>query len=56
MVERRADYPRDEERTELEGFDRLKTELSRPLAAPDSAYQPLDADAAIRRGRQRSDG
>jgi len=45
---------RDKERTEAERFDRLKTELTRALAAPDSAYQPLDAYTVIRRGQQRS--
>jgi putative addiction module CopG family antidote len=47
---------RDKERTERETFDRLKAELTRAFAAPDSAYQPLDADTVIQRGQQRSGG
>jgi len=47
---------RDKERTEAERFDRLKAELIRAFAVPDSVYQPLDAAAVIRRGQQRSDG
>jgi len=43
---------RDKERTEAESFDRLKAELTRAFAAPDSAYQPLDAETVIRRGRR----
>ncbi len=46
---------RDKERTEREGFDRLKAELASAFAAPDSAYKPLDADTVIRRGQRRSD-
>jgi antitoxin ParD1/3/4 len=45
---------RDKERTERETFDRLKAELTRAFAAPDSAYQPLDADTVVRRGQQRA--
>jgi antitoxin ParD1/3/4 len=40
---------RDMERAEAEAFDRLKAELHRAFAAPDAAYQPLDADAVIKR-------
>ncbi len=47
---------RDKERVENDMFDRLKAELTRAFAAPDSAYQPLDADTVIRRGQQRWDG
>ncbi len=47
---------RDKERAEREKFDRLKAELTRAFAAPDSAYQSLDADTVVRRGQQRSDG
>jgi len=47
---------RDKERTEGERFDRLKAELTRAFAAPDSAYKPLDAEAVIGRGRQCSGG
>ncbi len=46
---------RDKERAENDTFDRLKAELTRAFAAPDSAYQPLDADTVIRRGQQRSE-
>jgi antitoxin ParD1/3/4 len=42
---------RDKARVELEAFDRLKAELAHAFAAPDSAYQPLDAEAVIRRNR-----
>jgi Arc/MetJ-type ribon-helix-helix transcriptional regulator len=41
---------RDKERTEGEKFDRLKAELVRAFAAPDSAYQKLDADTVMKRG------
>jgi putative addiction module CopG family antidote len=47
---------RDKERTERETFDRLKAELARAFAAPESAYKPLNADAVIRRGQQHSNG
>jgi antitoxin ParD1/3/4 len=40
---------RDKERTEAEQFDRLKAELTRTFAAPQSSYAPLDADAVITR-------
>jgi len=46
---------RDKERTEREGFERLKAELASAFAAPDSAYTLLDADTVIRRGQPRSD-
>ena len=39
----------DEERVEGEAFQRLKVELVQVFSAPDSAYQPLDADQVIRR-------
>jgi Arc/MetJ-type ribon-helix-helix transcriptional regulator len=42
---------RDKARVEAETFERLKAELTHAFAAPDSAYQPLDADAVIRRNR-----
>jgi Arc/MetJ-type ribon-helix-helix transcriptional regulator len=45
---------RDKERAEGERFDRLKAELARAFAAPDSAYQSLDAETVIKRGQQRS--
>ena len=44
---------RDKERTEGEAFDRLKAELTRAFAAPDSAYQELDAGAVIGRNTRR---
>ncbi len=47
---------RDKERTEGEMFDRLKAELTRAFAAPDSAYHPLEAETVIRRGQHRSGG
>lgn len=40
---------RDKTRAETEAFDRLKAELTRAFAAPDSAYHPLDAGAVIAR-------
>jgi hypothetical protein len=47
---------RDKERVEHDTFGRLKAELARAFAAPDSAYRPLDADTVIRQSQQRSDG
>lgn len=43
---------RDKERTEAEQFDRLKAELARAFAAPQTSYAPLDADAVIARDRR----
>ena len=43
---------RDKERTEAKQFDRLKAELTRAFAAPQSSYAPLDADAVIARNRR----
>ncbi|PTD27836.1 addiction module antitoxin [Sphingomonas fennica] len=40
---------RDRERAEAEGFERLKAELTAAFAAPESAYQPLDAETIIAR-------
>ena len=45
---------RDMARAEAEAFDRLKAELTKAFAAPDSAYEPLDADTVIRRNRARA--
>jgi antitoxin ParD1/3/4 len=45
---------RDKERAEAEAFARLKAELTRAFAAPDAAYQPLDADAVIKRNARGS--
>ncbi len=42
---------RDKERAEQEGFDRLKAELARAFAAPDSSYQPLTAATVIARNK-----
>ncbi|PKP98345.1 MAG: addiction module antitoxin [Alphaproteobacteria bacterium HGW-Alphaproteobacteria-13] len=40
---------RDKERSEAEGFERLKAELAAAFAAPEFAYQPLNADMVIAR-------
>ena len=40
---------RDKERVEAEGFERLRAELTVAFAAPESAYEPLDAETIIRR-------
>jgi putative addiction module CopG family antidote len=40
---------RDRERAEAEGFERLKAELTAAFAAPESAYQSLDAETIIAR-------
>ena len=40
---------RDKERVEVERFEYLKTELAAAFAAPETAYQALDADTVIRR-------
>ncbi len=42
---------RDKARAEAESFDRLKAELTRAFAAPETAYRTLDADAVIKRNR-----
>jgi Arc/MetJ-type ribon-helix-helix transcriptional regulator len=42
---------RDRARVEQETFDRLRAELTRAFAAPDSAYQPLTAAEVIARNR-----
>lgn len=42
---------RDKERAEKEAFDRLKAELTRAFAAPDSSYKPLTAAEVIARNR-----
>lgn len=47
---------RDMERTDREAFARLKAELELGFAAPDSAYQALDADAVIARNAARQSG
>jgi antitoxin ParD1/3/4 len=45
---------RDKERVETAAFERLKAELARAFAAPDSTYQTLDAEAVIARNSKRS--
>lgn len=40
---------RDKEQAERVAFDRLKAELQRAFAAPDSAYRPLTAVEVIAR-------
>ncbi|MBA5777053.1 addiction module antitoxin [Stappia sp. F7233] len=42
---------RDKERVEGQAFDRLKTELTRAFAAPESSYQPLTATEVIARNK-----
>lgn len=43
--------PADEARAEAGAFDRLKAELTRAFAVPDTAYRPLNADSIIPRNR-----
>ena len=40
---------RDKARVEAEGFERLKAELTAAFAAPETAYEVLDAETIIRR-------
>lgn len=42
---------RDKERMEQESFDRLKAELTRAFAAPESSYQPLTSAEVIARNK-----
>ena len=42
---------RDKERTEQESFARLKADLTRAFAAPESTYGPLTAAEVITRNR-----
>lgn len=42
---------RDKERAEQEAFDRLKAELTRAFAAPETSYRPLTAAEVIARNR-----
>jgi Arc/MetJ-type ribon-helix-helix transcriptional regulator len=44
---------RDKERVEAEQFQRLKAELGRAFAAPESDYAVLNADTVITRARRR---
>jgi len=43
---------RDKERAEAEQFARLKAELDRAFAVPESSYASLDAEAVITRNRR----
>jgi antitoxin ParD1/3/4 len=43
---------RDKARAEAQAFERLKAELTRAFAAPESQYQPLDAETVMRRNRR----
>lgn len=42
---------RDKERMEQQAFERLKAELERAFAAPDSSYAPLSAADVIARNQ-----
>jgi antitoxin ParD1/3/4 len=42
---------RDKERAENDRFERLKVELRRAFAEPDSSYRPLTAGEVIERNR-----
>jgi Arc/MetJ-type ribon-helix-helix transcriptional regulator len=44
---------KDKDRVEREAFDRLKAELNRAFAAPDSSYGTTTADEVIARNRDR---
>ncbi len=41
----------DKERTELQAFDQLKSELNLAFSAPDSSYSPLSASEVIKRNQ-----
>lgn len=45
---------RDKERSEREAHERLKAELVRAFAAPDSSFHPLSASEVIARNRVRT--
>ena len=45
---------RDKERVERDAFERLKAELARDFARPESEYKPLTADMIIARHKARS--
>ena len=47
---------RDWSRVEAERFERLKAERGRAFAAPESAYQALDAETVIARNARRRTG
>ena len=42
---------RDKERAEKEAFSRLKAELTRAFAAPETSYEPLTAAEVVSRNR-----
>ncbi|NOT40404.1 MAG: addiction module antitoxin [Alphaproteobacteria bacterium] len=44
---------RDKERADAEAFTRLKAELTKAFAAPDSDYKPLGAEAVIKRNARK---
>ena len=44
---------RDKERAEAQGFEQLKTELAAAFAAPESAYEIIDAETIIARNVRR---
>lgn len=44
---------RDMQRAEAEAYERLKAELTKAFAAPDSAYKALNAEAVIARNAAR---
>jgi Arc/MetJ-type ribon-helix-helix transcriptional regulator len=44
---------RDKERADTEAFARLRAELTKAFAAPDSAYRRLDADTVIKRNARK---
>lgn len=45
---------RDMARADVEAFERLRAELTRAFAAPDSVYHSLSADEVIRRNVRRA--
>jgi Arc/MetJ-type ribon-helix-helix transcriptional regulator len=45
---------RDMERAEAQAFERLRAELCRAFAVPDSAYVDLDAEAVFARNPKRA--
>ena len=45
---------RDKERSEREAHERLKAELVRSFAAPDSSFHPLSASEVIAKNRVRT--
>lgn len=46
---------RDKARAEEEAFTRLKAELQRSFAAPESSYREVDAETVIASARRRAD-